>query len=425
MKVYLDTIGCRLNQAEIEKYAAQFAANGHELVSSAADADLVVINTCTVTSEAGSDSRQKIRQAARAGHAQIITTGCLATIEPDTVKQLPNVVINVKNSEKDQLVQEVSEQLGLEFDHLVSKREIVPGSRKRTRAFIKAQDGCDNHCTFCITRVARGASRSMPMNEIIADIRAASDAGVKEAVLTGVQLGGWGKDLSPASNLGELVSTILKNTDLPRLRLSSLEPWDLEDGFFEIWRDQRVCRQFHLPLQSGSDQVLRRMGRKNTTESFMAIVEKARRVSPEIAVTTDILVGFPGETEKDFLDTMQFIEKIQFAGGHVFTFSPRPGTPAMNLPDQIDWKIKKERSRRLRILLEELKQKYERNFLGRTEAVLWEAAIPLENDMWRFTGWTDNYIKCIMLSNRNLHNKISDVHMETLTEDGFIVSEEK
>lgn len=424
MKVFLDTIGCRLNQAEIEKYAAQFALNGHVLVGDPAEADLVVINTCTVTAQAGSDSRQKIRQAARAGHAQLVTTGCLATIDADATSRLPRVIMNVLNFEKDQLVSKVSKVYGLKYDAHVQKREAVPGSRKRTRAFIKAQDGCDNHCTYCITRLARGSSRSVPVKDIIEDIQNACTSGVKEAVLSGVQLGGWGKDLIPQSNLGDLVRNVLQNTDIPRLRLSSVEPWELDDRFFEIWNDPRICRQLHLPMQSGSDSVLKRMGRRNTARSYKEIVEKARQVSPELALTTDVLVGFPGESDDDFKETMRFVEGMKFAGGHVFIFSPRPGTPAEGLPDQIDWQIKRERSKKIRLILDNLKIKYERQFLGKRASVLWETASIREDGRWELSGWTDHYIKCLLVSDRDLTNHISKVRLSELVRNGFLVSEE-
>lgn len=422
MKVYMDTIGCRLNQAEIEKYAAQFAANGNELVSEMEDADLIVINTCAVTSEAASDSRQKIRQAGRVGNSQIIATGCLATIDPNQIIQLPRVSLNVLNLEKDELVRLTAAHLGLNYSENTGSREAVPGSRKRTRAFIKAQDGCDNHCTFCITRIARGRSKSIPVEEIINEIQDASKSGVKEAVLTGVQLGGWGKDLKPANGLGNLVHTILQKTEIQRLRLSSVEPWDLDDCFFEIWKDPRVCRQLHMPLQSGSPAVLKRMGRKNTVETYIDYISGVRKVSPDIAITTDVLVGFPGESEREFEETLELIEKVNFAGGHVFTYSSRPGTPAALLAGQIASEVKKRRSKIARALFDEMKLTYEKRFIGTTGSVLWESS-EFKEGFWKVSGWTDNYMKCNMLSEKNLENQIQSVVLEELTTNGFNVKE--
>ncbi len=207
MKVYLDSIGCRLNQAEIEKFASQFHAKGHEIVASAAEADLAVINTCSVTREAASDSRQKIRQARRAGCGRIIPVGCLSTLEGEALRSLEGVDQVVTNSDKDLLVNRI---LGANHPaYLLDKREPVQGSRKRIRAFIKAQDGCDQHCTYCVTRFARGKSRSVPITEVVADIRAAENSGAKEVVISGVQLGSWGRDLSPASDIAWLVRSVL------------------------------------------------------------------------------------------------------------------------------------------------------------------------------------------------------------------------
>ena len=233
MKIYLDTIGCRLNQAEIEKFAVQFRAAGYSLVSTAAEADLVIVNTCAVTAEAGSDSRQRIRQAGKVGNAEIIATGCLSSLEGESLLKLPGVIQSVPNSEKDHLVESYLKKNGQTGNLLFPVRQPIPGRRERTRAFIKAQDGCDDHCTFCITRLVRGKSRSIPETEILTDIHSAMEGGSKEVVLSGVQLGSWGSDLIPRKNLTFLVQAILKETSIPRIRLSSVEPWDLEDDFFE------------------------------------------------------------------------------------------------------------------------------------------------------------------------------------------------
>jgi len=232
MKVYLDTIGCRLNQAEIERMAREFRAAGHELVGAPEEADLAVVNTCAVTANAVGDSRQRIRQLARAGVPRVVATGCWATLEPERAAQLPAVTAVVPNPQKDALTAQV---LGLPpeaFDLEPIARQPLPGSRARTRAFIKVQDGCDNRCTFCITTVARGAGRSRAVPDVLADIRAALRGGAQEVVLTGVHLGSWGRDFSPPRHLRHLVTAVLQETAVPRLRLSSLEPWELSAAFF-------------------------------------------------------------------------------------------------------------------------------------------------------------------------------------------------
>ncbi len=418
MKVYLDTIGCRLNQAEIEKYSSQFHASGHEIVASPADADLTIINTCAVTSEAASDSRQKIRQAWRAGCRRIIPVGCLSTLEANALFNLDGVESVIPNSEKDHVVSQVLDmnltEEAFEF------REQVKGPRKRIRAFIKAQDGCDQHCTYCITRYARGRSRSTPIREVIADIHAAEKSGAKEAVLSGVQLGSWGRDLSPARDISWFVQNILKETSIPRIRLSSIEPWDLPDGFFTLWKNERLCAQLHLPLQSGSQSTLKRMGRINTPGSYREIVERIRQEVPKMAITTDIIVGFPGETEDEFQECLDFVDEMSFAGGHVFHFSAREGTPASCLPDQVESQIRKVRSLRMRTLLAESGNNYRHDFLGKVLKVLWEQAIPTSGDSWKLSGLSGNYLRVITAHTSPLINVISEVRLEQLESESVV-----
>ena len=333
MKVFLDTVGCRLNQSEIEAMARQFRAAGHEIVAGAGDADLVVVNTCTVTSQAASDSRQKVRQAVRLGADQVVLTGCWSTLEPEQALALPNVHKIFPNDQKDELVKDL---LGLpepEFELEPLARQPLPGIHMRTRAFTKVQDGCDNHCTFCITTLARGEGLSRSIPDVMKDIQAALLGGTREIVLTGVHLGSWGNDRAgKTGKLTDLIHTILAETDVPRLRLSSLEPWDIDEDFFGLWQDPRLCRHLHLPLQSGSAGVLRRMARKVTPRSYADLLAAARNAIPGIAITTDLIAGFPGETEEEFAETLEFVENMEFSGGHVFTYSARAGTAAAGMP---------------------------------------------------------------------------------------------
>ncbi len=417
MKVYFDSIGCRLNQAEIEKFASQFHAQGHEIVALPVDADLVVINTCSVTSEAASDSRQKIRQAGKAGCRRIIPVGCLSSLEGDVLRNLQGVDIVVPNSEKDNLVNLI---LGSGFSQrTIISREGVQGSRKRIRAFIKAQDGCDQHCTYCITRLARGKSRSMTLREVIADIGAAERSGAKEAVLSGVQLGSWGKDLIPARDIAWLIQRILDETSIPRLRLSSIEPWDLPETFYDLWNDPRLCHQLHLPLQSGCATTLKRMGRINTPETYKEIIEKIRNVISDIAITTDILVGFPGETDDEFEQSVDFVEDIQFAGGHVFSYSERTGTPSVSLPGKVDPKVKKNRSQIMRSVMEKSKQQYQDGFLDRTVEVLWESCSQKNGNTWNLRGLSGNYLRVVAESRNPLVNEISCVKLKKYGQSGI------
>ena len=418
MKVYLDTIGCRLNQSEIEKMARQFRAAGHEIVASPSDADLVVVNTCAVTAEAGSDSRQKIRQAHKAGDANIIVTGCWATLEPDAALSMPGVTKVLSNRDKGRLVAEILALPEQDFDLEPLARRPLPGIHQRTRAFIKVQEGCDNFCTFCLTRLLRGKSTSTPIKEVAADIHAALVGGTQEIVLTGVQLGSWGLDFNPPSSLARLVRQILAETGVQRLRLSSLEPWDLDEGFLSLWEDPRLCRHLHLPLQSGCEATLKRMGRKITPADYAALIGKARKISPHIAITTDMIAGFPGETEQEFAESLAFTREMEFAAGHVFHYSARPGTPAERLPGQVPGPLRKGRSAALRAVFEASARKYQQQFVGKTLLVLWESAVQQSDSSWRMEGHSDNYLRINASSGGNLWNQVSQVLVDETQEEG-------
>ncbi len=419
MKVYLDTVGCRLNQAEIERMAREFRAAGHTLVAAPGEADLVVLNTCAVTQAAVADSRQKARQAARAGARAVVLTGCWATLEPQAAAALPAVTQVVPNPQKDHLVPQV---LGLPpqaFDLEPIAREPLPGARLRTRAFIKVQDGCDNRCTFCVTTIARGPGRSRPVAEVLADVRAALRGGAQEVVLTGVHLGSWGQDLTPPRTLRHLVQAVLRETEVPRLRLSSLEPWDLDEAFFSLWEDPRLARHLHLPLQSGSAATLRRMARKITPEAFARLVETARRLIPDVAITTDVIVGFPGETEAEFAESLAFVREMAFAGGHVFTYSERPGTAAARMPNPVPHAVRKARNAQMRAVLEESARRYRQRFVGQTLTVLWESAAALGPQGWTLQGITDNYLRVRATAPRNLWNRLTPVRLLRV-QDGLL-----
>jgi threonylcarbamoyladenosine tRNA methylthiotransferase MtaB len=299
-------------------------------------------------------------------------------------------------------------------------REPLPGLHLRTRAFIKVQDGCDNACTFCITHLARGISRSRSLEEIITDIQSAQQGGAQEIVLTGVHLGSWGLDLTPATGIADLVSTLLARTSIPRLRLSSLEPWDLEADFFRLWSDSRLCRHLHLPLQSGSRHVLRRMARKTSPDDFAALIQSARAVIPQVAVTTDIIAGFPAETEDEFFETLEFVRAMGFSGGHVFSYSARPGTPAARMPGQVRGETVRARSAALREVLDESAIAYHRNFIGKTMPVLWEAASTLTDTGWKIEGLTGNYLHVTAMAREPRWNRIDEVLLTDLGEKGLI-----
>ena len=419
MKIYLDTIGCRLNQAEIEGMARQFRAAGHEIVASPDQAQMAVVNTCAVTNDAAADSRGRIRGIARAGVEEIVATGCWATLQPADAGALPHVLHVVPNNRKDHLVAETLnlQPSTLNFDLEPLSRQPLPGLHRRTRAFIKVQDGCDSHCTFCITTVARGEGRSRSLADVLLDIRSALSGGTKEVVLTGVHLGSWGQDLG--MHLRDLIQAILRETDAPRLRLSSLEPWDLDADFFSLWDDSRLMPHLHLPLQSGCDATLRRMARKTTTASFRELVAAAREVMPEAAITTDIIAGFPGETEGEFAESLAFVREMNFAGGHVFTYSPRPGTGAAKMKGQVRSEVRKERNHFLRQALDELEGKYRSSFIGRKLPVLWESVSELDEWGWQMEGLTGNYLRVRATASSPRWNEIDEVLVQQSQPDGL------
>jgi threonylcarbamoyladenosine tRNA methylthiotransferase MtaB len=428
MRVRLETLGCRLNIGEVEALARDFVRAGHVIVGEGEAADLCVINTCTVTNVADRKSRQAIRRLAAAHPgAYLVVTGCYAQLAAETVRALPGVDLVVGNEDKGRIPEIVQEKL----------RETLPQASEpagwlihcpthpaaHTRAFLKVQDGCDNRCTFCVITLARGHSRSRPIPEVLAEVQALLEAGYREIVLTGVHLGSYGRDLAGAPHAGTaglaaLVRSILERTAVQRLRLSSLEPWDLPalgGDFFALWADGRLCRHLHLPLQSGCDATLRRMGRHITTAEFAALAESARRAIPDLSLTSDIIVGFPGETEEEFRHSLRFVEALQFSGLHVFPYSPRPGTAAARLPGHPAADVVRARGAAMRQVGERSGRLFRQQFIGQVMEVLWESAT---GDPLRWQGLTGNYIRVTTESASHLRNTITRTRLLRLTDGG-------
>ena len=420
MKIFLDSIGCRLNQSEIEKYASEFIACGHELVSTMETADLAVLNTCAVTAAAASDSRQRLHRLLNHQNLKVIATGCLTEIEPKLLSNLSGDIQFIPNLNKDELVRYVLGSVPSEHPAI---RVSVPGRRQRTRAFIKAQDGCNNHCTFCVTRIARGTARSIPVTDICADVRSALASGVKEIVLTGVHLGCWGVEYSPPQHLSDLLQHILTISGDFRIRLSSLEPWDLTPDFFCLWQDDdRLCRHFHLPLQSGSAATLKRMARNTTPDAYRELMQEIRRLVPGVSISTDVIVGFPGENEIEFKESLKFISEMGFAAGHVFHFSPREGTPAARLPNQVAETDKKARSRLMRAVLARSGCEIRTGMLNTIVPVLWEGLRQLAEGKWQVAGLTHNNFRVRTIVSEKINNRLLSTRLDSLSEDGFIGS---
>ena len=419
MRIYTTAIGCKLNQNEMETLARQLHALGHQIVADPTSADITILNTCTVTHIASRKSRQALRRLQRANpDASLVVTGCYAELSPAELEDL-GIDLLVNNTAKEDLVEILSEKIpGFELGSSVPSTPFLAVA-SRTRAFVKIQDGCDNACTYCIVTKARGPARSRPRSEIMAEICQRLAEGYKELVLTGVHIGCYGQERD--ESLADLVETILTGTDAPRLRLSSIEPWDVTPELLGAWRDPRLCRHLHLPLQSGCDSTLSRMGRRYTTEQFSQILHQAREFIPDVAITTDIIVGFPGETQVEFEISLRFVEEQGFARLHVFRYSRRPGTAAADYPAQVSSKIKEERSHIMRKVGRASTERLHQRFLGRHMAVLWET--PIEGDGPRslptWSGYTDNYIRVFAESDAALSNVLRTALLTKLASNGI------
>ena len=456
------TLGCKVNQADSEAIGEQFRAAGFEQRDFADQADVYVINTCTVTHLGDRSSRQMISQARRrAPDALLVVTGCYAEMNPQAVAALPGVDLVIGNAGKDQLVEQTlnheatktsaglpeveasplqvtrrplpmldvlnmhtGSDRGLDADAQAENAPVTdfaplaPSPFSRTRVQMKVQDGCDNRCTYCIVPSVRGASRSRTIASVVEHTRRKVAAGYQEIVLTGIHLGDY--HAPDGGDLGDLIAALLEKTSIRRIRVSSLEPEDFKLEWLALWQNPRMCRHLHLPLQSGSDAILRRMARRYLTERYRAIIETARRLVPEIAITTDIIAGFPGESDEDAELSYRFAEEMRFAKAHVFRFSARQGTAAARMKNQISDTVKKARSERLLALNAADGRAFREQFVGRVVEVLWEEPRP--------TGWeglTDNYLRVELDSASaadagDLRNTLSQVRVLGLTEDGLV-----
>ena len=433
MKLFLDSIGCRLNQSEIETMARQLLAAGHEIVADVGQADKVILNTCAVTREAARDARKRTRRFHRQNeNAEVVLTGCYATIAPEALRRVEGAGRIVPNQYKEQLVQilhpatrpatrielPIFDQEPLLRDLPSAPTSFVGRPFGNTRAFVKVQDGCDNRCTFCITTVARGPGRSRPLRDVVREIQALAAAGYREAVLTGVHLGSYGQDFGP-TRLRDLVAAILNDTDIPRLRLSSLEPWDIDADFFTLWQNKRLLPHLHLPLQSGSDRILRLMARRTRRGSFRRLVQAARAAIPDLNLSTDMICGFPGESDADFRQSLTFVREIGFSRLHVFTYSPRPGTAAARMSNQLPKEERKERTREMIALGQDLSLAFHKEYEGQERDVLWETALGADDGGLRWAGYTGNYMRVTAHGSGDLFNTIAPARFQRAYPDGL------
>jgi threonylcarbamoyladenosine tRNA methylthiotransferase MtaB len=414
VRVYFTNLGCKLNQAEIERFARDFRAAGHEVVGSLAEANLHVVNSCTVTHTAARTSRKAAGRGRRSG-LRTVLTGCYAS-DPTAAAHLAGVDLVVPNAEKDRLL----ERVHAAFPEAVLAEIPVPCMplpSGNTRALLKIEDGCNMRCAFCIIPQTRGRQRSRPPAEVVAEARALTAAGYQEIVVTGVQISAYRWESHGLFHLaGDLLRELRSNT-APRLRLTSIAPWDLDERLLGLWSDPRLCRHLHLSLQSGSTATLRRMRRPYTAESYARLLDRVRAAVPGVAVTTDVIAGFPGETEAGFADSLAFVAAAGFAKVHAFPFSPRPGTEAAELPDPVHPTVIRERMERLLAVAAQAEIDFRRAALGRHETVLWERPRDWMGQIMGH-GLTDNYIRVFSPEGAGLWNRFSRVELGDLLEDG-------
>ncbi len=401
-KVALDAIGCKLNQAETQLLARQFARAGYRLVPPDDGADVYVLNTCTVTHVADGKCRRWLKGAHRRHpEALVVAIGCYAERARQELAQIEGVDLVLDNRQKAQLLPLLEESGRLSRPAM--KEASTNGADFRTRAMVKVQDGCNSFCSYCIVPLVRGREKSLPLDQVISEVKDRVADGYKEVVLTGTEIGAYDDG---GAGLKELLKRVLAETDVVRLRLSSLQPQEISPQLIGLWSDSRLCRHFHLSLQSGSDAVLERMKRRYTTADYRRAVALIRGMISEAAITTDVIVGFPGETEAEFKESYNLATQLGFARIHVFSYSPRPGTKAAEMPDQVGDKLKRERSRRMLALARTSVRKFRQRFLGQTLMVLWE-----KETCGVWSGLTDNYIRVFTKSDKDLTNQLLPVRL--------------
>lgn len=415
--VAFHTLGCKVNHYETEAIWQLFKDNGYDRTEFEKQADVYVINTCTVTNTGDKKSRQVIRRAIRQNpDAVICVTGCYAQTSPAEIMAIPGVDIVVGTQERTKMLgyieQYKSERKPINAVGNIMKNRVyeeldVPSFTDRTRASLKIQEGCNNFCTFCIIPWARGLMRSRDPKEVVHQAQQLVDAGYLEIVLTGIHTGGYGEDLKDY-NLAQLLRDIENNVKgLKRLRISSIEASQLSDEVIDVLRDSKiVVRHLHIPIQSGSDTVLKRMRRKYTMDFFANRLDRLREALPDLAITSDVIVGFPGETEEEFMETYNFIRDQKFSELHVFPYSKRTGTPAARMEDQVDEEVKNERVHRLITLNDQLAVEYASRFEGEVLEIIPEEKYKLDPETNLYEGYTDNYLKVVIPGSEDLIGKL-------------------
>ena len=411
MKVAIHTLGCKLNQAESELLARQFAEAGYTIVNGDG-ADIHVLNTCTITHIADRKSRHVVRLwRKRNPQALIVATGCYAERAPQELAQVGAGLV-IGNEEKIHLLD------FLKVDPATAARcsagQLVKDGVSRVRSFIKLQDGCNDSCAYCIVPQVRGSEHCLTVADVVNQVKARVSAGYKEVVLTGTKIGSYKYN---GADLKHLIEQILANTNVERLHPSSVQPQEISPELLSLWQDPSLCRHFHLALQSGSDSVLRRMRRHYSVDDYRQAVSLIRKTVPDVAITTDIMVGFPGESIEEFEESYRFCKEIDFANIHVFSYSPRPGTLAARMPEQVSEKLKKERSLRMVWLGQESASRFCQRFLGRDLMVLWEKEVAPGSGI--YSGLSNNYIRVFTESSETLANQFRSVYLVRLHNHGI------
>ena len=427
LNVLAHTLGCKVNQYETNAVLELLKEEGCNIVDDTNSCDIYIVNTCTVTGMSDRKSRQMIRKVRKENKdVLVVVMGCYAQVAEDEVSNIEGVNIVIGTADKGKVVQYIKEYKGnvesyvKEIAKCTSFEDISSVyMAERTRAVVKIQDGCDNYCSYCIIPYARGPVRSRDKDKIIREIQNLVRDGYKEIVLTGIHIASYGKD-KDRRNLTELIYAISEETGIERIRISSVEPRIVDDEFIEMIKNTKsLCKHFHLSMQSGSDDVLKRMNRKYTTKEYMEAVERIRGVAPDAAITTDIIVGFPGETDEQFEETYVFVKRVKFSDVHIFKYSPRKGTVAAKFKDQVLGSVKDERSHRLIKLGEELRNEFLKDRIGEVKEVLVERKT--ENLL---EGLTDNYVKVFFEGEEDKIDTVCRVKLNELYSTGVLGEED-
>ena len=414
------TLGCKVNQYETEAVIDIFIDNGYQIVDFSEKADLYIVNSCTVTNEAARKTRQIARRAKRSAPGSIVAiVGCYTQAFPDEVSEIEEIDFIMGSNNKGGILNRAEEMLAgnsienelKEYSQLKEYEELeLKRLSNTTRANVKIEDGCNQFCSYCIIPYARGPVRSRREDDVVEEVRRLSQQGVKEIILTGTHLGAYGSEKGNNKALTQLMQSLTELEELKRVRLSSIEGTEIDQGMIDLIAEEEIfCPHLHLPLQSGSDQILETMKRPYTVAEFKETIAKLRKRIPDLAITTDVIVGFPGETKKTFAETLKIVEEIGFSKVHVFPYSAREGTPAAEM-DQINGNIIKDYSKKLRLLNESLMLNYQKEFIGQVKEVLIEEVRDHKTNL--LTGYTDNYLKVLLAGSDELKNQLVKVRLE-------------